>query len=87
LAARTIDLNISIVARTITITAEEALQDALTQRAADERKSIAKVAREALEAALGGRTLKIPFGPQRGPRLFTESASAWQRALRHRKPT
>jgi hypothetical protein len=75
------------VARTITITAEEALQDALAKRGADERKSIAKVAREALEAALGGRSLKIPFGQPRGPKLFSESASAWQRAVRQRKPT
>jgi hypothetical protein len=87
LADRPTGFNIRIVARTITISAGEALQDALSKRAVGERKSIATVAREALEAALGGRSLKIPFGQQRGPKLFTESASAWQRALRQRKPT
>lgn len=86
LAAAAIEFNISIVARTITIDADEALQDAPAKRAADPRKSIADVARKALDAALGGRSLKIPFGQQRGPRLFTESVSAWQRALRQRKP-
>lgn len=73
------------MARTITITADEALQDALSKRAADQRKSIAEVAREALEAALGGRARQAPFGQQRGPRLFSESVNAWQRAVRKRK--
>lgn len=76
------------MARTITLTAEEALQDALTERAQDPRKSsIAEVAREALSAALGGRAVKVPFSQQRGLKLFTEPASAWQRTLRQRKPT
>jgi hypothetical protein len=85
LAAIAIAFNISLVARTITITAAEALQDAPSTRIADERKSIAEVARDALEAALGGRSLKVPFGRQRGPRLFTLSVTAWQRTVRRRQ--
>ena len=73
------------MARTITIDADEALQDALSKRAASERKSIADVAREILEVALGAQPRQTRFGTQRGPRLFTESVNAWQRAVRQRK--
>lgn len=73
------------MARTITINADEALQDALSKRAAHERKSIAEVARDILEKALGDRSPNAPFAPERGPRLFGERLSAWQRALRTRK--
>lgn len=78
-------LNIPLVARTITIDADEALQDALSKRAASERKSIAQVAREILAGALGEAPRQTRFAAQRGPRLFTESVNAWQRAVRQRK--
>jgi len=72
----------SRVNRTITICTDQALQDALSKRAQDERKSMSDVAREILETALGGRPLTAKFGKLRSDFLFGVSADAWQRTIR-----
>jgi len=74
----------SRVNRTLTISTDQALQDALSRRAQVERKSMSDVAREILESVLGDRPLTASFGKVRSDILFGASADAWQRAIRKR---
>lgn len=78
---------IALVARTITINADEALQDALAKRAAHEHRSFAEAAREVLKVGLGEPPRLARFAAKRKPQLFTESVNAWQRAVRQHKPS
>jgi hypothetical protein len=70
--------------RTITISADQALQDALSKRAEVECKSMTEVVRDILETALSEQPLARRIRKLRGNLPFAESAAAWQRTIRER---
>ncbi len=68
---------------TLTIRADEALRDALTERARAQGKTLSQLVREILEAALVERPLEKRAGHLRGRLMLREQATEpWRESLR-----
>ncbi|UCC81949.1 MAG: ribbon-helix-helix protein, CopG family [Gemmatimonadota bacterium] len=68
---------------TLTIRADDALRDALTERARAQGKTLSQLVREILEAALVERPLEKRAGHLRGRLMLREQATQpWRQSLR-----
>ena len=70
---------------TLTVRADEALRDALAERARSQGKTVSQLVREILEAALAERPLGARAGHLKGRLVLREQASEpWREGLRQR---
>lgn len=68
---------------TLTVRADEALRDALAERARAQGKTLSQLVREILEAALAERTLESRAGHLKGRLVLREEAvEPWRESLR-----